>query len=374
MQFVDYPTGLYLDSTNTNSGTIDIIDCTFLGCTGYGLHHDCQSSVTNVQDCIFRANVHDIYNEEGDQFVINGGWFQREGGQLTADYDAAIINTGNCMYLNYCCMVPQPEGNALEAAWIKNYRNLYCDGVRFGNEASGITPINNFPQNANGTQDPKYCVTMTNCYKTGTGGTAAIRLFGIPNLLVIEDCEGFGDSGASLIEWSSSMDTAAQDAEIASARGGSHDGRYTIFRLSTVNHVGIPTNLEEFASGYRYDRYAAYTGDIVIRYEYNNFTVPSGNNFFRHQAVSYDGSVNADGIRAEYGARCVASAGGTEMYFATTANGSPTLDELLLLKANKAVNFVPRTAPASPAAGDVYYDSGTNKLRCYNGTIWNDLF
>lgn len=36
--------------------------------------------------------------------------------------------------------------------------------------------------------------------------------------------------------------------------------------------------------------------------------------------------------------------------------------------------FHPMTAPSSPQAGDVYYDSGTNKLRCWNGTTWNDLF
>jgi len=37
-------------------------------------------------------------------------------------------------------------------------------------------------------------------------------------------------------------------------------------------------------------------------------------------------------------------------------------------------NFAPTTTPSAANAGDVYYDSGTNKLRCYNGTIWNDLF
>jgi hypothetical protein len=33
-----------------------------------------------------------------------------------------------------------------------------------------------------------------------------------------------------------------------------------------------------------------------------------------------------------------------------------------------------RNAIASPAAGLVVYDSTTNKLQCYNGSTWNDLF
>jgi hypothetical protein len=38
------------------------------------------------------------------------------------------------------------------------------------------------------------------------------------------------------------------------------------------------------------------------------------------------------------------------------------------------VSYTPSAQPASASAGDVYYDSTTNKLRCYNGTTWNDLF
>ncbi len=34
----------------------------------------------------------------------------------------------------------------------------------------------------------------------------------------------------------------------------------------------------------------------------------------------------------------------------------------------------PSTAPASPSAGDIYFDSATGKLRCHDGTGWNDLF
>jgi hypothetical protein len=33
-----------------------------------------------------------------------------------------------------------------------------------------------------------------------------------------------------------------------------------------------------------------------------------------------------------------------------------------------------KNAIASPAAGLVVYDSTTNKLCCYNGSTWNDLF
>ena len=49
--------------------------------------------------------------------------------------------------------------------------------------------------------------------------------------------------------------------------------------------------------------------------------------------------------------------------------------ERMRAKANGQVRFIPlAAAPLGAEAGDVYYDSTTNKLRCYNGTTWNDLF
>lgn len=38
------------------------------------------------------------------------------------------------------------------------------------------------------------------------------------------------------------------------------------------------------------------------------------------------------------------------------------------------ITFTPTTEPASPAAGMTYFDSGTNKLRTYDGSAWNDLW
>ena len=45
------------------------------------------------------------------------------------------------------------------------------------------------------------------------------------------------------------------------------------------------------------------------------------------------------------------------------------------IKTTGQVNFGGLASdPAGAAAGDVYYNTTTNKLKCYNGTTWNDLF
>lgn len=36
------------------------------------------------------------------------------------------------------------------------------------------------------------------------------------------------------------------------------------------------------------------------------------------------------------------------------------------------VTFTPTTTPASPTRGMTYFDSGTNKLRTYDGAVWQD--
>jgi hypothetical protein len=61
----------------------------------------------------------------------------------------------------------------------------------------------------------------------------------------------------------------------------------------------------------------------------------------------------------------------------TTTSGTTiqTLTERLRIKATDgSVRFQPIATPGTAQAGDVYYDNTTNKLRCYDGTAWNDLF
>jgi hypothetical protein len=57
------------------------------------------------------------------------------------------------------------------------------------------------------------------------------------------------------------------------------------------------------------------------------------------------------------------------------ATGSTTPVERAVVKSTGQVRFVPLAAdPAGAESGDVYYNSVSNKLKCYNGTTWNDLF
>lgn len=47
-------------------------------------------------------------------------------------------------------------------------------------------------------------------------------------------------------------------------------------------------------------------------------------------------------------------------------DGSVSIDSLL--------NLQPGTAPAGPLTGDIYFDAAAAKLRCFDGTVWQDLF
>ena len=51
---------------------------------------------------------------------------------------------------------------------------------------------------------------------------------------------------------------------------------------------------------------------------------------------------------------------------ATGANGHVQIDQVLRL--------APSATPASPVAGDIYFDANTSVLRCFDGTVWQDLF
>jgi hypothetical protein len=107
----------------------------------------------------------------------------------------------------------------------------------------------------------------------------------------------------------------------------------------------------------------------------NSSTVASGD---RLGSVIFYGDTNSSFVR---GAQIDVSVDGTPssdmpatISVRTTPAGSSTPVIRNKFNSNGSFNYVPMTQPSTAVAGDVFYNSATNKLQCYNGTIWNDLF
>ncbi|WP_375237872.1 beta strand repeat-containing protein [Aurantibacter sp.] len=64
---------------------------------------------------------------------------------------------------------------------------------------------------------------------------------------------------------------------------------------------------------------------------------------------------------------------GVNVDMSTTANLTHTLTVGGSVKINTLMNLTPGTAPATPAEGDVYYDSATKKVRVWTGAAWENL-
>ncbi len=73
-------------------------------------------------------------------------------------------------------------------------------------------------------------------------------------------------------------------------------------------------------------------------------------------------------------------AGNDDFSIKVSADGSSFATALTVVAADghvqigEVLNLLPGVGPAIPAVGDVYFDSTTSKLRCYDGTVWQDLF
>ena len=111
------------------------------------------------------------------------------------------------------------------------------------------------------------------------------------------------------------------------------------------------------------------TVDGVIQSTAN---INSGDGMYAAQGIIAGGSVTVGGslIAVDiYSTTTLTISGGSgDLTLATSAGNQ------LILPPTGGVTFQPDLAPSSPAAGTVYYDSTTNKLRCYNGSTWNALF
>lgn len=73
-------------------------------------------------------------------------------------------------------------------------------------------------------------------------------------------------------------------------------------------------------------------------------------------------------------------AGNDDFSIKVSSDGVTWFDALMVAAATghvqigQVLQLTPATVPASPVAGDIYFDFAMSKLRCYDGTAWQDLF
>jgi hypothetical protein len=122
------------------------------------------------------------------------------------------------------------------------------------------------------------------------------------------------------------------------------------------------------------DLSATFSGTLNIRRDATNFTMRLGN--LGQDNCFIDASTN----NQFYLVDATFSNNFTLNNVGTSFGGSPTASAKVSVNSTTQGFLPPRmtttqkNAIASPAAGLVVYDSTTNKLQCYNGSTWNDLF
>lgn len=241
LQFDGYPGGVYLDSSNLDVGTILFYNCSFYDISGDAIHLDAQSSLSVIERCRFSTVTHSLYVETGDKVMFRDCWIFPS--VFSTNYDAAIINYGTALHIQGGVFVPAPQ-TVTEPAWVNNYGCVYIEDTRFGGEPGAMSGVNNFcvadtsyPQNVNGVQ-----IRACPEYSNNPAGTPLVRLFEIPNTIILEN--NFGLLETPLISWSASVSGGSQTTKIAAAAA--------FLLLRTEGNAfssatpAIPTNLQPY--------------------------------------------------------------------------------------------------------------------------------
>jgi len=65
---------------------------------------------------------------------------------------------------------------------------------------------------------------------------------------------------------------------------------------------------------------------------------------------------------------------GNDDFAVKVSDGTSVLGASGAVQINEVLSLPPRSTPATATGGDVYFDSTTAKLRCFDGSAWQDLF
>ena len=116
-----------------------------------------------------------------------------------------------------------------------------------------------------------------------------------------------------------------------------------------------------------------YNTFLVTDAGYNGVGVSNNVYIGRRAGYSSSGSGNVFlGYHAGYH-----ETGSNQLYIDNSTTATPLIHgdfSSNTVTINSILQLAPRTTPGTPTKGMIYFDSGTNKLRCYDGTTWNNLF
>ena len=212
----------------------------------------------------------------------------------------------------------------------------------------------------------------TERYRIGSDGTSTWSVGGSTAMTLNSVGLGVGVVGANGIKLSSFVTT---DGAPATSGTTQSSGSLRIGAASTTGAMDMGT-----AGSYSWiqalDRGNLATNyDLVLQKNGGNVGIGVTPSYKLHVAgrISYTGTIGE-------GADATLSSSGTALLHGNAAAWTSQTfytggTSRVVVKQNGQVRFVPLAAdPASPEAGDVYYNSSSNKLKCYNGTTWNDLF
>jgi len=69
--------------------------------------------------------------------------------------------------------------------------------------------------------------------------------------------------------------------------------------------------------------------------------------------------------------------GSNKLYISNSGTSSPLIGgdfSTGSVTVNALLTLTPTSTPGVPVKGMIYFDNAINKLRCYDGTVWNNLW
>jgi Pectate lyase superfamily protein len=214
LKFVGGKSHLVFANPNTNGTLINIEGCEFHLSSNFSIRlipsgaADHLSALVTIRNCKFRNNYQVIQNF-ADRCDVISCWV-RIGYDTMID-GAAFSNRSGILAFQEMCGIPRPgagETRKMNARWVDNYDGFIAVGSRFGGEDAGMPTVYNYagistvyPYVGGGKiiiKDSQLCVGSSQ------SNACVVRMFAVPQQLVIKDNYGLSNSDYVLID--SSLD------------------------------------------------------------------------------------------------------------------------------------------------------------------------